>query len=442
MLINVCFIQALNTQEFSMIVVSIIIMTMVVPPLTMVYHPVDNVEPYKRRTIEKSKAEEELRILACIYDMRNVPSIINLLEASYASQRSPISVFALHLVELIGRATAMVIVHTTRKAGTKHLTQAEAQTEQIISAFDNYELRCDGVMVQALTARSAFSSMDEDICGVAKSKRAAFIILPFHRQQAHDGEMEDINPSIRNVNENVLVSTPCSVGILIDRRMPDSFEFPRRVAVLFFGGPDDREALAYAWRMSEHENVTLTVVKLVPAKPVAPSDPMDFMGAGNTTVAVPIDAEKERVLDDECINKFNIDTVNDNSVTFQELVLNDEEETIRTIKGMDGSHDLFIVGRGRGAVSPLTAGLADWCDCPELGPIGDLFATSEFSSSFSVLVMQQYVKSAESTEESELSAESFARQESEQLQWRASNATSEDVFGSFDSKERKFSHES
>lgn len=437
------FIQALNTQEFSIIVVSIIIMTIVVPPLTIVYHPVDNVLPYKRRTIEKSKADEELRVVACIYDMRNVPSIINLLEASYASQKSPISVFALHLVELIGRATAMVVVHTTRKAGSKHLTQAEAQTEQIISAFDNYELRCNGVMVQTITARSAFSSMDEDICGVAKNRRAAFIILPFHRQQAHDGEMEDINPSIRNVNENVLASAPCSVGILIDRRMPDSFEFPRRVAVLFFGGPDDREALAYAWRMSKHENVTLKVVKLVPAKAAAPSDPMDFMGtAGNATVAVPIDAEKEKMLDEECINKFNIDTVDGKSVIFQELVLNDEEETIRTIKGMDGSHDLFIVGKGRGAVSPLTAGLADWCDCPELGPIGDLFATSEFSSSFSVLVMQQYIKSAESKEDSELAAESFARPESEQLQWRSSNVESEDVFGSFDSKDKKFSHES
>ena len=130
--------------------------------------------------------------------------------------------------------------------------------------------------------------MDEDICSIAKSKRAAVIILPFHKQQALDGEMEDINPAIRSVNENVLAHAPCSVGVLINRRMPDSIEFARRVAVLFFGGPDDREALAYAWRMSEHQNVSLKVVKFVPRMNVMQTDPMNFIGAVSGTVTVPI----------------------------------------------------------------------------------------------------------------------------------------------------------
>ncbi|KAL0458034.1 UNVERIFIED_CONTAM: Cation/H(+) antiporter 15 [Sesamum latifolium] len=53
-------------------------------------------------------------------------------------------------------------------------------------------------------------------------------------------------------------------------------------------------------------------------------------------------------------------------------------------------YDLYLVGRGRGMISPLTSGLTDWCDCPELGPIGDLLVTSEFESLFSVLIVQQY----------------------------------------------------
>jgi hypothetical protein len=52
---------------------------------------------------------------------------------------------------------------------------------------------------------------------------------------------------------------------------------------------------------------------------------------------------------------------------------------------------LFIVGRGQGNISPLTAGLTDWSECPELGAIGDLLASSDFATIASVLVVQQYV---------------------------------------------------
>ena len=41
--------------------------------------------------------------------------------------------------------------------------------------------------------------------------------------------------------------------------------------------------------------------------------------------------------------------------------------------------------------SPLTAGLTDWSECPELGAIGDLLASSDFAATVSVLVVQQYV---------------------------------------------------
>lgn len=416
-------------------ILAVLEMTILVTVGTVLYNPASKVSPYERKTIQKTRSEEELRVVACLHGFYNVPSMINILEASNPSQKSPISVFALQLVELIGRASAMVVVHTTRKAGSRNPTHEEAQTEQIISAFDNYELRSDGVKVQTLTARAAYNTMDEDICNVAKDNRAAFIILPFYRQQTPDGEMEDINPSIRTVNENVLAHAPCSVAVLIDRRMPDNMEFPRRVAVLFFGGPDDREALAYGWRMSEHQHISLRVVRLVPSQHLMQNDPMDFLGPVPGIVSVPIDSEKEKMLDDDYITKFRNNTADSNSVLYQELVLNDEEETIRAIKSMDTDHDLFIVGRGRGMSSPLTAGLADWCDCPELGPIGDLFATSEFSSPFSVLVMQQYVRREGSRDGSDIyTTGSVAEQEMESLEWRPSNVES-NPFGSFSNRE-------
>ncbi|XP_027120296.1 cation/H(+) antiporter 15-like [Coffea eugenioides] len=385
--------KALTQESFSVMVVAILVMTMVVTPATMLYRPTKNMTPYKRRTIQKAKSDEELRILACIYDVRNVPSIINLLEVSNSTQKSPITVFALHLVELIGRASAMLVVHSAGGSGPRNPSYLEERTEQILAAFENYKLQSEGVDTQVMTASSAYATMDEDICSIAKDKRAAFIMLPFHKQQTLDGDMEDINPTARNVNESVMENAPCSVGILIDRGLTDSQNRARSIAMLFFGGSDDREALAYAWRMAEHPETSLTVVRFISGQDTEEEewDPLAFEDRDQVTIE--IDSKSHGLLDDEFLNKFKIATVNDSSISFSELMLNDEEETVNAIKDMDGdNHDLYIVGKGRGVTSPLTVGLADWCDCPELGPIGDLLVTSEFKSVFSVLVVQQYHK--------------------------------------------------
>ncbi|GFP81127.1 cation/H(+) antiporter 15 [Phtheirospermum japonicum] len=398
--------DALKTQTYSIMVVAVLVMTMIVTPAVLYYKPVQNTVPYKRRTIQKAKSDEELRILACIYNTRNVPTVINLLRTSNASPRSPITVYALQLVELVGRASTMLVAHSSRKAGPRNPSQIEAQADQIIAAFDNYELRSEGVITHTYTARSAFAAMDEDICNVARDKRAALIILPFHRQQTIDGDMEDINPSIRNVNEGVLANASCSVGILIDRGSAEAHDHATNVAVLYFGGPDDREALGYAWRMADNTDVRLTVVRFIPSADTYGPGPMEQTNE-KYEVSVEIDYEKEKLLDDDYLALFKTATMESNSISYFELVLNDEEEAIKAIKSMDEhNHDLYVVGRGRGMESPLTSGLSDWCDCPELGPIGDLLVTSEFESRFSVLIVQQYVKSNKSREGSIRSASS------------------------------------
>lgn len=63
-----------------------------------------------------------------------------------------------------------------------------------------------------------------------------------------------------------------------------------------------------------------------------------------------------------------------------------------TIRKMESRHELFIVGRSyKNASTELTTGLKEWIDCPELGPIGDILVSSDFSMVVSVLVIQQYV---------------------------------------------------
>ncbi|CAN4076988.1 unnamed protein product [Withania somnifera] len=383
--------KILSTRLYSLMVSGILVMTAVVTPVTMIYRPSQELVPHKRRTIQKARMEEELRILACIHGKHDIPSVINLLGSSNSTAASPITVFALQVVELVGRASSMLEVHSSGKRGSRSLGHEETQTRQIITAFDNYELRSDGVMVQVLTARSALSAMDEDICNIAKDKRVAFIILPFHKKRGLEGEMEDVNLEIRAVNEGVLANAPCSVGILIDCGLPETSDYAKNIVVLFFGGADDREALAYTLRMIDRPDTHLTVVKFIPDEGASDAAQTEF--AEENHVNVQIDKESEKLMDEEFLNRFKISAANDKSVKYIELLLNDVEEAVKAIKLMDQhKYDLYITGKGRGVVSPLTAGLIDWCDCPELGAIGDLLVTSEFDSTFSVLVMQQYVK--------------------------------------------------
>ncbi|XP_057764060.1 cation/H(+) antiporter 15-like [Salvia miltiorrhiza] len=429
---------ALSTQTYSVMMVAILVMSMITTPAAIWFKPVQNVVPYKRRTVQKAKSDEELRVLACIHSTRNVPSIIHLLRTSNAKSRSPMSVFALQLVELVGRASTMMVVHSSRKAGPRNPNSVELQADQIITAFDNYELRSEGVVTQVITARCPYTTMDEDVCAVARDRRAAFLVIPFHKHRNVEGEMEDINPSIRSINEGVLENAPCSVGILIDRGAAESQDHAQNIAALFFGGPDDREALAYAWRMADETDSRLTVVRFIPSSEAGGSSGMMIE---KSHVSLEIDREREKLLDDDYYNKFRNATANSGNIRCFDLVLDDEEETIKAIKSMDEHyHDLYIVGRGRGMQSPLTTGLADWCDCPELGPIGDLLVTSEFESTFSVLIVQQHSETGRSREGSYRSALSVDYGAGDEITVRDSAPTESETFESFGSF-RKWDHE-
>lgn len=384
----------LDDEAFALMVIAAVVMTGIITPIvTTIYRPSRRFAPYKRRTIQRSKEEEELRVLVCVHTPRNVPTILNLLEASHATKRSPICVYALHLVELTGRASAMLIVHNTRKSGRPALNRTQAQSDHIVNAFENYEHHAGCVSVQTLTAISPYSTMHEDICNVAEDKRVAFIIIPFHKQQTVDGGMESTNPAFRMVNQNVLANAPCSVGILVDRGLNNSTrlaanQVTHQVAILFFGGPDDREALSYAWRMVRHHGISLTVMRFVSGEEaVDPTTNSPAKVDEPRMLIVETNDVLERHLDEYLINDFRLKNANDESIVYMEKVVGNGEQTLATIRSMGNMHDLFIVGRGQGMISPLTAGLTDWSECPELGAIGHLLTSSDFAATITVLVV-------------------------------------------------------
>ncbi|KAF6155296.1 hypothetical protein GIB67_019822 [Kingdonia uniflora] len=388
--------KVLDDQSFAiMVIVAVVTTSIITPTVTAIYKPARRFVSYKRRTIQKSKPDAEMRMLACIHTPRNVPTIINLLEASHPSKKSSMCVYALHLVELTGRASAMLIVHNTRKSGRPALNRTQAQSDHIINAFENYEQHVGGVSVQPLTAISPYSTMHEDICNLAEDKRVAFIIVPFHKQQTVDGGMEATNPAFRMVNQNVLANAPCSVGILVDRGLGGSTRvaashISHHIVVLFFGGPDDREALSYASRMAEHQGITLTILRFLPGNDVAEQS-VNHNNNDERVLTVITDNDRDKQIDDEFLSDFRLKNVSNKSIVYTEKVVNNGEETVAVIRALDSIYDLYIIGRGQGMVSPLTTGLTDWSECPELGAIGDILASSDFAATVSVLVVQQYV---------------------------------------------------
>ncbi|CAK8539293.1 unnamed protein product [Lathyrus sativus] len=392
--------KVLGDEIFSIMIIVTLIMTAIVSPIvTLIYKPRKILIPYRRRTVQSSRVDAELRVLVCIHSPRNVPTIINLLEATNPNKMSPMCAYVLHLVELTGRASAMLFVHATIQTGGPVVNKTQAQTEHIITAFRKFEEHVSYVAVQPLTAVSPYSTMHEDINILAEEKRVATIIIPFHKQQTVDGDMLETNPALRMVNHNLLQTAPCSVAILVDRGLNGSNQLTsnkssHQVAALFFGGSDDREALSYGWRMSRHPRVVLTVMHFIHRK-----DATQTLNADDATQTLNTDDDQmdnqrsliSKKLDEECINDIKMIAANDESVKYIEKIVSNGEETITAIREMNNFNDLFIVGRSHGNSSELTEGLTDWSECPELGGIGDLLASSDFETTASVLVMHQYV---------------------------------------------------
>lgn len=347
----------------------------IVPIVSYYYDPLRRKMLYQKRTIQHSKREIELGILVCIHGEENVPPAINLVEASNPTRASPISLNVLQLIELTGRASAILVPHSKRDLLATHEATC---SEPIVNAFNNFEhLKQGRVTLQHYTAVAPYISMHNDICNLAMDKKVSMLILPFHKQFAFDRMVnEDSSPHIRALNINVINTAPCSVGVLIDRTpigaTPPLFihESSYCIAMLFIGGADDEEALAYSRRMADHPKISLTVVWF------KPNDQERWHeGKKNTNIALIMD-------------EFRATSVGNKRIGYKEVTVEDGLQTTEIIRSMQNDFQLCIVGKHHKPDSPVTLGIdTEWSECSELGIIGDMLVTSDFP--FSVLVVQQ-----------------------------------------------------
>nr|XP_019708767.1 cation/H(+) antiporter 19 [Elaeis guineensis] len=375
--------KVLNDESFAILVLMALFTTFITTPIVMaIYKPARRGTPYKHRTVERADAESDLRVLACFHGNRNIPTMINLIESSRGTRRRRVTVYAMHLMELSERSSAISMVHKARRNGLPFWNKlnrgAAGNGDQVVVAFEAYQ-QLSGVAIRPMTAISDLHTIHEDIVASAVQKRAALIILPFHKTQSLDGSLESLGTAYQNVNQRVLRHAPCSVAILVDRGLGGAVQVlasdvSYAIAVLFFGGPDDREALAYGARMAEHPGIALTVVRFLLPPP-----------SGE------VDAD-ERAADGAALSDLvNKRPENSPSVKYEEQAVAERAEVMRAIKAL-GRCNLFLVGRSPQSGVPR---LVERTDCAELGPVGSYLACSEFSTSASVLVIQRYDSSAD-----------------------------------------------
>ncbi|CAA3028093.1 cation H(+) antiporter 15-like [Olea europaea subsp. europaea] len=370
--------QDIMTGEiYTIMIISVVTITGVISPIVKIlYDPSKRFVAYKRRTLLHSTNNDELRILACVHSQENVGSITSLLRVSNPTKTSPISLDILHLVKLMGRSSSLLVAH---RHGRSSLNRTES--EHIFNAFKKFEQQDSGLfVVHCYKAISPYLTMHNDVCSLALEKRTILIILPFHKLYTFEETVKS-SYAYRHLNKSVLERAPCSVGILIDygslnnshQAITQSSLY--QVVVLFFGGADDREALAYALRISEHSSVRLTLIRFVTS------------GSGDIVQGT----ERSKMLDAEILSRFNLRTHETEEVVYEEKMVTNGRDVIRVARSTGDAYNLVMVGR-RHKESPIMDHLAKWNQCGELGSIGELLADSEYKGKASVLVVQQQIK--------------------------------------------------
>lgn len=340
------------------------------------YNPLGE-KPKGGRSVQSLRAHSELRMVACVHNDRPIPFMINLMDA-LCSEGHPMCVYLLHMVELSGRADSALITHKDRNGFVNM-----SQMDPMLNIFIQCEKSKEGhLAVQPFTAKAPFKSMHHDVCAMANDRNTHIVIVPFPRKGVMDaGPDKELDQSARNVVSEVLDGGPCTVGILVYEVfgytvIPSLAGMRHNIGVLFWGGVDDREALACAARMALQEKVELSVLRFMPVvEKVEESN-----GRENE-----LEWSEDRVKDEEMLEMVREVGV---VVVVEEVEVSNVEETMAVIRTMnEKQHDLIVVGRRQGEGSFLEE-LAEWCEFQELGVIGDMLA-SDFKHTNSILVVQK-----------------------------------------------------
>lgn len=170
--------------------------------------------------------------------------------------------------------------------------------------------------------------MHENICKLARAEAVHLIIIPFLKMQ----EADDVGPvrNLHGLNTNLQASVQCTVRMLVDNGFPHSgrnARFTYNMAVIFMGGQDDWEALAFTTRISGRTGIQMTMIWIV-------------VDTGNDRD----DSEGQKKLDKLILGEFKMKNMNNASVLYYETVAEDGIQVLNIIRSLDLDFDLVIMG--------------------------------------------------------------------------------------------------
>ncbi|KAG6769227.1 hypothetical protein POTOM_024844 [Populus tomentosa] len=415
--------RVLNDESFAILVLMALFSTFITTPTVMAIYKAarggsSTSSQRKLGDLTTTKAtKDELRILACAHGSGNVPPLVSLIESTRSTKKSQLKLYIMNLVELTERSSSIIMVQRVRKNGLPFINQSRSSewNDRVAGAF-RANSQLGRISVRTMTSISNLTNMHEDICQVGENKKVTLIILPFHKQLRGEGDqiMDNVGHGWRGVNQRVLKNAPCSVAVLVDRGFGNGSQISeantnitQRVCIMFFGGPDDREALELGGRMAEHPVVKVTIVRFVQKEgqeknhivlQLSPSERCSFSTEQSYSFSTAImNPEKEKAcplnfqtysdLDETAIAEFKSKW--EGTVEYTENVVSNIVEGVLAI-GRSGDYDLIFVGKGR-FPSTMVAELAyRQAEHAELGPIGDILASSGHGVVSSVLVIQQH----------------------------------------------------
>ncbi|KAI9156425.1 hypothetical protein LWI28_006311 [Acer negundo] len=316
------------------------------------------------RTVQATPLVSQLRVLCCIHCEDNVPGILTLLNAMNVTENGPIGSYPVHLTELIGRSAPLLEPYDT-----KNMRRMRDSTDRIMKALSKYLKSSNlSVTIQPFRIISPYKIMHDFICKLAQDESIPLIILPFPESLEIIGKTTSLRSLILGVEEQ----SPCTVGILLDRCTPrylGSTELPFKVAVFFFGGTDDREALALVMRMLGNPGVRIKFFRI------------HLTGELQENYM-------EKNHDDCLVKEFRDKNIGNHGLEYHELEANLSEQVMDMIRSVENKYDLVVVGKRRGPKSQLDEEMNPWVEHKELGVIGDMLASSDFGGGFmSVLVI-------------------------------------------------------
>ncbi|KAL1541236.1 cation/H(+) antiporter 20 [Salvia divinorum] len=362
--------KVLNEEAFAILVLMALVTTFLTTPAVIsIYQPGHAATGH--RCLQSASAGE-LRILACVHGPANIPSLVNLTESTRSADKSSrLKVYVMHLVELTERSSSIIMVRRFTQNGFPLINRLRGAgthlADRAAAAFQAYS-NLGRVSIRPATAISALATMHEDICHVAEEKAVAMIVLPFHRQWVDindDDVVETVGHRWSGVTQRVLKEAPCTVAVLVDRGYGASTNSTgvQNVCVLFFGGTDGVEALELGGRMVEHPAVKLAVISFI------------------NTATGKITAPEFKENDEAAVAKF-MHRMEGRVELIEKTAIKIVDEVIEI--GRDGGYDLIIVGKGRPCSTTIPVA--------ELGPIGNVLASSYQGVTASVLVVQRPIR--------------------------------------------------